>query len=100
MGQVQNNISDRELYNRLLGYVLPYWHIFLLALLGMIVQALMEPAKAALLEPMLDQLFIEKDQQMILLVPALIVLVFTVSGIAAFVGGAAIYWVANKVVMD
>ena len=66
----------------------------------MVLQAAMEPAKAYLLKPMMDQLFVDKDPLMIVIVPLLIVLVFVVSGIAAFIGDSAVYWIANRVVMD
>ena len=92
--------SDTQLYGRLLQYVLPYKKVFYIALAGMVIQAVMEPAKAALLEPMLDKLFVDKDPQMIIIVPVLIVLVFLVSGIATFVGTAAVHWVANRVILD
>ena len=58
-GRMQaSTITDRRIYQRLLRYVLPCKRVFLLALGAMIVQAAMEPAKAALLEPVLDQLFL------------------------------------------
>ena len=31
--------TDREVYLRLLGYVRPYWRMFLLALVGMVLTA-------------------------------------------------------------
>ena len=100
-GQTQTSaVSDSRLYQRLLQYVLPYRRIFLLALGGLIIQAAMEPAKAALLEPMLDQLFVDRNPQLIISLPALIIVVFIISGCAAFVADSAIHWVANRVVMD
>ena len=100
-GRMQaSTITDRRIYQRLLRYVLPYKRVFLLALGAMVVQAAMEPAKAALLEPVLDQLFVERDPQMISSLPALIIVVFLIGGIASFVADSSIHWVANKVVMD
>lgn len=92
--------SDTQIYKRLLTYVVPYRKVIYIALAGMVIQAAMEPAKAALLEPMLDKLFVEKDPQMIIIVPVLILVVFLVSGIATFAGSAAVHWVANKVILD
>ncbi len=92
--------SDWQLYLRLLKYVTPYTHIFLFAIIAMIMQAGTEPAKAALLQPMLDQLFVNKDSSMVVIIPLLIIVVFTISGIAAFAAGISMNWIANKVVMD
>ncbi|MBF8269004.1 MAG: Lipid A export ATP-binding/permease protein MsbA [Gammaproteobacteria bacterium] len=93
-------LSDSRMYRRLLQYVVPYRRVFLLALGGMIVQAAMEPAKAALLKPMLDQLFVERDPQLIITLPVFIITVFIIGGCASFVADSAMHWVANKVVMD
>ena len=100
MREVRKNVSDRLLYKRLLKYVIPYRHIFMLAILGMVAQAAMEPAKAYLLQPMVDQLFVNKDTSIIIYLPVLIVLVFIISGIAGFTGDSAVHWVAQRVVMD
>ena len=43
-------MTSSELYVRLLRYVMPYWRVFALALLGMVIVALTEPALPALLQ--------------------------------------------------
>jgi subfamily B ATP-binding cassette protein MsbA len=94
------NLTSTQLYLRLLGYVKPYWRIFAISILGMIVTAATEPLLPALLKPMLDGTFIHKDDTVIRLAPLFILLIFFVRGIASFVGTYAIGWVGNKVVMD
>jgi subfamily B ATP-binding cassette protein MsbA len=94
------NLSSTQLYFRLLKYVRPYWRIFAISLLGMIVVASTEPLVPALMKPMLDGTFVHKDQAMMKLVPVIIILIFLVRGIATFVGTLAISWVGNKLVMD
>jgi len=96
----KSTVSDRHLYKRLLKYVIPYRRIFLLAITGMVTQAAMEPAKAYLLQPMVDQLFVNRDTSIIIFLPVLIVLVFIISGIAGFTGDSAVHWVAHRVVKD
>ena len=100
MKQATNRPSDTHLYLRLLRHVRPYRHIFLLSLLAMAILAGTEPVKAWLLQPMLDEAFVGKDLRMSVMVPVYLVLLFTLGGIAAFVGDAAMNWVANRVVMD
>jgi subfamily B ATP-binding cassette protein MsbA len=100
MNKATTSPSDIRLYLRLLRYVRPYWHIFLLSLVAMIVMAATEPVKAWLLKPMLDGAFIEKDPSMMVAVPIYLIILFSISGLAAFASGVAVNWVANKVIMD
>jgi len=78
------NLSSTQLYFRLLNYVKPYWRIFAISLLGMIVVASTEPLVPALMKPMLDGTFVHKDQAMMRIVPVVIILIFLVRGIATF----------------
>ncbi|MCK9201967.1 MAG: lipid A export permease/ATP-binding protein MsbA [Gallionella sp.] len=93
-------MTSSQLYLRLLAYVKPYWRIFAVSILGMIVVASTEPLVPALMKPMLDGTFVNKDQAMMRLVPIVIILIFLVRGIATFVGTYAINWVGNKLVLD
>jgi len=94
------NLSSTQLYLRLLGYVKPYWRVFTLSILGMMVTAATEPLLPALLKPMLDGTFVHKDETVIELAPLFILIIFMVRGLSSFVGTYAISWVGNKVVMD
>jgi subfamily B ATP-binding cassette protein MsbA len=94
------NMTSSQLYLRLLTYVKPYWRVFAVSILGMIVVASTEPLVPALMKPMLDGTFVNKDQAMMRLVPIVIILIFLVRGVATFVGTYAINWVGNKLVLD
>jgi subfamily B ATP-binding cassette protein MsbA len=93
-------MTSTELYLRLLRYVAPYWRVFAAGILGMIIVAATEPALPALLKPLLDGSFVERDETMIRLIPLAIVGVFVIRGAASYLGDFAIHWVGNKVVMD
>ena len=93
-------IKSKENYLRLLQYVKPYKTRFSFAILGMVIFAATEPALPALMQPMLDGSFIEKDETMIVLVPILLVLLYLVRGIASFVTTVGLSWVSNKVIME
>ncbi len=93
-------VSGRHLYLRLLRHVVPYWRVFALALLGMIITAATEPALPALMKPLLDGSFVEKDPRMMQLIPLLIVGLFLIRGLAGFASSYAMSWVGNKLVMD
>ncbi len=92
--------NDIRLYKRLLRHVIPYWRIFLISILGMLVLAISDPMLPALLKPLLNGAFVENDPAMMFWVPIFLVLLFAVKGIATYVQGVALFWVANKVIMD
>jgi subfamily B ATP-binding cassette protein MsbA len=93
-------MTSSQLYARLLGYVKPYWRIFSLSILGMAVAAATEALLPALLKPMLDGTFVQRDDTVIRWAPVFLLLIFFVRGVASFVGTFAIGWVGNKLVMD
>ena len=93
-------INNTQLYLRLLKHVKPYWRVFAISLLGTAIVAATEPLAPALMKPMLDGTFVHKDPMMMKMVPAIILLLFFVRGVATFVSAYAISWVGNKLVMD
>lgn len=97
---INPGITSRELYLRLLRYVLPYWRIFGLSVLSTIAVAATEPALPALLKPLLDGTFVHRDQTMIRLVPLLLVGLFLLRGVFTFTSNYTINWVATKLVLN
>ncbi len=93
-------MTSTELYLRLLHYVAPYWRVFGLSLLGMVIVALTEPALPALMKPLLDGTFVHKDAALMHWMPAVIVGLVAVRGSAEYMGAYAISWVGNQLVMD
>ncbi|MDX1605843.1 MAG: lipid A export permease/ATP-binding protein MsbA [Candidatus Competibacterales bacterium] len=93
-------MNGRALYLRLLGHVRPYRRIFALAVLGTILTALTEPLLPALMKPLLDGSFVDKDPYYIRTMPLAIAGVFLLRGLTGFAGRVGLRWVANKVVMD
>ena len=93
-------MTNSQLYLRLLSYVRPYWRIFLISIIATAVTAATEPLLPALLKPMLDGTFVNRDETVVRLVPIFVLLIFLVRGIASFVSAYTIGWVGDKVVMD
>ncbi|HXF65250.1 MAG TPA: lipid A export permease/ATP-binding protein MsbA [Burkholderiales bacterium] len=93
-------MTNTALYLRLLGYVKPYRRAFALGILGMVAAAATEPALPALLKPLLDGTFVERDPQLMRWLPAAIVGLFIVRGLALFLANYSVTWVGNRVVMD
>ncbi|TPW11498.1 MAG: ATP-binding cassette subfamily B bacterial MsbA, partial [Halothiobacillaceae bacterium] len=93
-------IDNSALYLRLLNYVKPYWRIFAISIVAMVVMAITEPALPAIMKPLLDGSFVNKDPELISIMPFLLIGLFAIRGIATYVSTVAIAWVANKVVLD
>ena len=94
------HMTSAELYLRLLKYVAPYWRIFALALVGMVMVGLTEVALPALMKPLLDGTFVYKDQALMRWMPAIIMGIVAVRGAAEYLAAYSINWVGNKLVMD
>jgi subfamily B ATP-binding cassette protein MsbA len=95
-----NTATGTALYLRLLGYVRPYRGAFTLGILGMMIVAATEPVLPAMLKPLLDGIFVDKDEGIMRWMPLIIVALFLVRGLAEYLASYAINWVGNKVVMD
>ncbi|MDO9009629.1 MAG: ABC transporter transmembrane domain-containing protein, partial [Thiobacillus sp.] len=92
--------KSRALYGRLLTYVKPYWRMFALSLVALILTAATEPMLPALFKPLLDQGFVAKDQAFIRWVPLLLLALFVVRGLTSFVSTYCMAWVGSRLVMD
>ena len=93
-------MTSIQLYFRLLQYVKPYWGVFALSILGMLISAATEVALPVAVKPFLDGTFVDKDPFLIKWVPAALVVIFIFRGVGAYIGTYASTWVGNKVVMD
>ncbi len=92
--------SSYAVYKRLLSYTKPYRIAFVVALLSMVIAALTEPLFPALLKPLLDNGFVNKTGFPLWYVPAALVGMFLVRGIASFLSNYAMNWLANKMLID
>lgn len=92
--------TSRQLYGRLLGYVKPYWRMFALSIVGLVLTAATEPVLPALFKPLLDEGFVGKNEDFIRWVPALLLALFLVRGITSFVSTYCMAWVGSRLVMD
>ena len=93
-------MSGTALYFRLVRHVRPYWRVFALGVFAIIIVAATEPALPALLKPLLDGVFVEKNEAVIRWMPVLILGLFMVRGLAEYVAQFALNWVGNRLVMD
>jgi len=88
--------SDKEIYFRLLKYVKPYWRIFSAGILGMILFAATEAAVPAILKPILDGTFVEKDPVYLVWAPIGLIALFAIRAIATFISSASFAAVSTR----
>ena len=93
-------MSGVELYKRLLVYALPYRWVFVAGVIGMVAVAVSEASFAALLKPIMDGGFVERDPSIIRLTPLLLIGAFLVRGIGSFADQYSIAWIGRRVVFD
>ena len=91
---------SNSLYLRLLTYVKPYWKQFSAGILAMVILAASETAVPAMLKPLLDGSFVDKDPVYMFWMPIIMLGVFAIRGVSHFASTMAIAWVGNKVVLD
>jgi len=94
------SLPARQIYRRLLGYAKPYWGMFSIAVVGMLIFAATEPLFAAMMKPLLDGSFVERDIEVVRLMPFLLVGLFLVRGAAGFIDTYCLKWVGRRVVAD
>jgi len=93
-------VTATGLYKRLLGYAIPYWRRFALAVLAMVLFAATDTGLAALMKPMLDGNFVERDPQSVRLVPLALILLFVLRGLAGFASRYTMSWIGRRVIQE
>lgn len=88
------------LYKRLLSYIWLYGKAIAITISGLLVTAAMTPLLPALLQNVVDESLIAKNQQSIVVIPLLIVLIFTVRGLAEYASKVAGEWIAHKAIQN
>jgi len=89
-----------HLYRRLLSYALVYWQIFILAVIGMVIVAAAATAFPALMQPMMDGAFIERDPATIRWVPLALVAIFFIRLIGSFASSYGMSVIGRNVIRE
>ncbi|MEK6770322.1 MAG: lipid A export permease/ATP-binding protein MsbA [Pseudomonadota bacterium] len=92
--------DNLTLYRRLLGYAWPYRWRYVIAIVGMLVLSATAAGFAALMKPLVDQGFVERDSSVIRLIPPLLIALFLVRAVAGFVAEYTNAWVGRRVTFD
>jgi subfamily B ATP-binding cassette protein MsbA len=89
-----------SLYRRLVKLVRPYWLKLGLAMICMLFVSLLTAGQAFLVKPALDDVFLKKDAQMLLLLPIAIILLFLLKGIFDYGQAYLMNYVGLRIVAD
>ncbi len=88
----------KAIYRRLWTYVTPNFGIFVIALVAMVVTALTEAALVQLLEPLLNRLFVQKDEDIRLWLAGAFVAAFILRGLSGFATEFSLGWIGRGVI--
>ena len=98
MSELTNSTNPSQLYLRLLSYVKPYKGVFAAAIFAMAIFAATETGLAAMMQPLIDGSFVEKDPQTINWVPLALIGLFLVRGISSFFTIYGMGWIARNII--
>jgi subfamily B ATP-binding cassette protein MsbA len=86
------------IYRRLLNYVLEYWQVGIIAVIGMLVTGATEAGFAWLVKPMLDSGFVDRDPTILRLIPVGVLAIFILRGFSSFVAQYGTAWISRRVI--
>ncbi|MDH5512535.1 MAG: ABC transporter transmembrane domain-containing protein, partial [Gammaproteobacteria bacterium] len=92
--------SHLQLYRRILACAWPYKKFFLISVVGLIIISATAAGFSALMKPLMDEGFIQRDPATIRMVPVLIVLIIFARGIGMFISQYATAWIGRRVAFD
>ena len=100
MNQKSENTDAGILYRRLLTYAVPYWKVFIFAVIGMVIYAVTQVSFAEILKPMMDGGFVEKDPDSMYWVPIILVAIFAIRIVGTFLSEYGMATIARSVIRD
>ncbi|HKQ30107.1 MAG TPA: lipid A export permease/ATP-binding protein MsbA [Burkholderiales bacterium] len=92
--------DDFRLYRRLLGYAWRYQWVFPIALFGMLLMAATGTGFAAVMKPLVDEGFIQRNVDTIRLAPLWLLLLFLGRSVATFIAEYSTAWIGRGVIRD
>jgi subfamily B ATP-binding cassette protein MsbA len=94
------HLPSLDIYSRLMGFVRPYWAIFLAGTLCSIIASTTDALFAKLLKPLTDQGFSGHTEHPIWFYPLAIVVLFLMRGTFTFINSYAMAYVGNRVLAE
>ncbi|MEO0421634.1 MAG: lipid A export permease/ATP-binding protein MsbA [Pseudomonadota bacterium] len=90
--------STASVYRRLLAYALAHRGVLIAAVFANLLYAGTDSGFAFLIKPLLDGSFAERDGSVVALIPAAVLGLFALRGVAGFVGEYCMNWVSRQVI--
>jgi subfamily B ATP-binding cassette protein MsbA len=87
-----------RVYERLLRYALPHWPVFAIGVVGMAIAAATDSGLALLVRDFLNGAFIERNREMLWVVPAGVFVLFLLRGAGDYVANYFPGWVGRQVI--
>ncbi len=93
-------MTTKRTIPRILQYVKPYKRPLAIAMVCMVIVASMAGAQAYMVKPLLDEIFFNKDQNMLMVVPLVIMGIFLVKGFFYYIYNYLLVKVGQSVIRD
>ena len=93
-------MTNKTILTRLYKVLQPYRKKLFISMLAMIVVAGFNAAQAYMVKPLLDEIFYEKNEEWLLILPLALLAVFLVKGIFYFIYSYLLEWIGQCVIKD
>jgi subfamily B ATP-binding cassette protein MsbA len=93
-------MTNKEIISRLYPVIKPYRNKLILAVIGMIIVAGLNAAQAWIVKFVVDDIFVNKDEALLKILPIALIVLFSVKGIFYFVYSYALEGVGQSVIRD
>jgi ATP-binding cassette, subfamily B, bacterial MsbA len=89
-----------DIFNRLLQLARPHASKFMLAMLCMLVVGAMTSALAFLVKPVLDEIFLKKNADMLIWIPIAVIVIYMIKGVCSYTQTILMSFIGQRIVAD
>ncbi len=93
-------MTNKEIVTRLYAVLTPYRSKLIIAMVGMIIVAGFNAVQAYMVKPLLDEIFVNKDEVLLHILPLALLVIFLIKGVFYFVYSYLLEWVGQCVIRD
>lgn len=93
-------MTNREIIGRIIPVIKPYSRKMFIAVIGMIMVAIFNAGQAYMVKHLVDDIFINKDEFLLKVLPVALILFFCFKGIFFFLYSYTLEWVGQRVIHD
>lgn len=93
-------MTNKEILNRIIPVIRPYLGKLTVAMIGMIVVAAFNAAQAYMVKNLVDDIFINKNEYLLNILPLALIVLFFAKGVFYFLYSYVLEWVGQRVIYD